>query len=196
MAKPSQDTAQTRSRQLHFADREAWRAWLARNHTSEREIWLVFFKQHTGRTSISYDAAVEEALCFGWIDSLIKRLDEDRFARKFTPRFDTAKWSAANLRRVRKLIDNGRMTAAGREKIAADAKPLPAASLRPLEPPSFVAAALSSNPAAATFFAALAPSCRRNYLHWITSAKRDSTRKRRLDEAIAMLAAGKKLGMK
>ncbi len=88
------------------------------------------------------------------------------------------------------------MTAAGRKKIAPDAKALPAVSSRLLEPPPFVAAALSSNPAAAEFFARRAPSCRRDYLHWIASAKRESTRKRRLDEAIAMLAAKKKLGMK
>ena len=189
------DTAKSLG-QRHFPDRDSWRAWLEKNHASCRGIWLVFFKKHTGRSSISYDAAVEEALCFGWIDSLIRRLDEDRFARKFTPRTDTTKWSAANLRRVRNLMDSGRMTAAGRKKIAVDAKPLPAVSSRPLEPPPFVAAALSSNPAAATYFASLAASCRRDYLHWITSAKRESTRKRRLDQAIAMLAAGKKPGMK
>ncbi|MDH3841162.1 MAG: hypothetical protein OES35_09605, partial [Chromatiales bacterium] len=91
------DTAKSLG-QRHFPDRDSWRAWLEKNHASCRGIWLVFFKKHTGRSSISYDAAVEEALCFGWIDSLIRRLDEDRFARKFTPRTDTKKWSAANLR--------------------------------------------------------------------------------------------------
>ena len=88
---------------LEVKDRQDWRMWLKEHHDSNSDIWLVFYKQHTGATSISYDAAVEEALCFGWIDSLVRRLDDDRYARKFTPRKAGSKWSTANRRRYADL---------------------------------------------------------------------------------------------
>lgn len=182
--------------QRHFKDRASWRAWLARNHSDCPEIWLVFFKKHTGKKSISYDDAVEEALCFGWIDSLIKRLDDDRYLRKFTPRTDTSKWSAANLARIRKLTKAGRMTEAGLAKVLPDAKPQPAAASKPFEVPQFLADALAAHPVAKRNFDLLAPSYRRHYIGWLSSAKRPETRARRLDEAISLLKAGKKLGMK
>ncbi len=180
----------------HFSDRAGWRSWLADHHDSCSKIWLVFYKKHTGRRSIDYGAAVEEALCFGWIDSLIKRLDDDRFARRFTPRTDPRKWSAANLERVQKMVDAGLMTEAGLAVIPTDITPLPPVSARTLEPPALVTAALAANPRAQACFDKLPPSARRDYLHWIMSAKREATRRRRLDEALALLAAGKKPGMK
>lgn len=182
--------------ELHFENRESWRAWLQKNHDTVSEVWLVFYKKHTVLPNITYDAAVEEALCFGWIDSLIKRLDDDRYARKFTPRTDTAKWSAANLKRVQHLIESGRMTEVGLAKIPPDVKPLPPVQSRPVAPPDFFEEALAEHPAAKNFFEGLAPSYRRNFIHWVCSAKREETRKRRLDEAISLLSAGKKLGMK
>ncbi len=182
--------------QRYFKNRDSWRAWLAKNHGDCREIWLVFFKKHTGKKSISYDDAVEEALCFGWIDSLIKRLDDDRYLRKFTPRTDTGKWSAANLARIRKLTDAGRMTDAGLAKVPPDAQPQPAAASRSLEVPQFLADALAIHPVAKQNFELLAPSYQRHYIGWLSSAKHAETRARRLDEAISLLRAGKKLGMK
>jgi uncharacterized protein YdeI (YjbR/CyaY-like superfamily) len=182
--------------ELHFEARESWRAWLEENHDGSDVVWLVFYKKHTGRTSISYNAAVEEALCFGWIDSLVKRLDEDRFARKFTPRTDPRKWSASNLKRVEKLIASGRMTEAGLAKFNPDPEPQPAQSARTLDPPPFFTDALAKNPAAQAFFEQLAPSYRRNFIGWVCSAKRENTRQRRLAEAISLLSQGKKLGMK
>src|SRR5512132_3621352 len=102
---------------LYVTDREKWRAWLAKHHRSETEIWLVYYKKQSGRPRIPYDHAVEEAICFGWIDSIVKRLDDERFAQKFTPRRDSTRWSALNKRRLRKLIREGRMTEAGLAKI-------------------------------------------------------------------------------
>ncbi len=93
--------------------REQWRAWLANHHDSESAVWLVFNKRHTHRPSISYNDAVEEALCFGWIDSIIKRVDEDRYARKFTPRKPDSKWSTANRQRYAALQARGLLTPAG-----------------------------------------------------------------------------------
>jgi uncharacterized protein YdeI (YjbR/CyaY-like superfamily) len=91
----------------------AWRRWLATHHDSTSEIWLVFFKRHTGETSLAYSDAVDEALCFGWIDGLVRRLDDARYARRFTPRRANSLWSATNLRRYAALKKAGRLTPAG-----------------------------------------------------------------------------------
>ena len=98
---------------LYVTTRDEWRAWLAEHHDTEREVWLVSYKKHTGRPQIPYDDAVEEALCFGWIDSLVKTIDDERFAQKFSPRKGKSNWSESNKRRVRKLVREGRMTEAG-----------------------------------------------------------------------------------
>src|SRR5688572_6378674 len=102
---------------LYVTSREEWRAWLTKHYQTESEIWLIYYKKHTGKPRISYDDAVEEALCFGWVDSIVKKIDDEAFAQKFTPRRDTSKWSEINIKRVRKLIREGRMTEAGRAKI-------------------------------------------------------------------------------
>jgi uncharacterized protein YdeI (YjbR/CyaY-like superfamily) len=102
---------------LYLATRAAWRDWLEKHHESEAAIWLIYYKKHSGRPRIPYDHAVEEALCYGWIDSTIQRLDEDRFAQRFTPRRKGSNWSQLNLQRMRKLIKEGRMTAVGLAKI-------------------------------------------------------------------------------
>jgi uncharacterized protein YdeI (YjbR/CyaY-like superfamily) len=182
--------------QVHFEDRESWRTWLNENYRDVREVWLVFDKKHTGRRCVTYNAAVEEALCFGWIDSIIKRIDEDRYARKFTPRTNTSKWSESNLRRVEKLIASGRMTEAGLEKIKPGVRPAPPVSSRSVEVPDFFEEALAGNGTAREFFYRLAPSYRRNYIAWVSSGKREETRKRRVEEALTLLQQGKKLGMK
>jgi uncharacterized protein YdeI (YjbR/CyaY-like superfamily) len=93
-----------------------WRAWLAAHHDCRSEIWLVFYKKHTGKPSIAYQDALDEALCFGWVDSLVRRLDDERCARKFTPRKAKSNWSAANRRLFARLVEEGRMTAAGLAK--------------------------------------------------------------------------------
>ena len=184
------------AKQLHFEDRASWRAWLGEHHESEREIWMVFFKKHTGLPNISYNDAVEEALCFGWIDSLIKKLDDDRYARKFTPRTNTAKWSELNIKRVEKLKAAGRMTPAGLAKIDASVKPAQSPSRRSLELPTYFRDALAGNETARLFFEQLAPSYRRNFIAWVHSAKRETTRRRRLAEALKLLENRQKLGMK
>ncbi len=174
---------------------EHWRAWLAKHHDSESEVWLVFHKRQTGRPSIAYDEAVDLALCFGWIDSLIKRLDDNRYARKFTPRKPDSRWSSANRKRYARLEASGRLTPAGLKRAPTDRSydaPRPA---RPKLPP-YIQQALRRRPAAWNYFQSLAPSYRRLYIGWIDSAKRRETKTRRLQEAIGLLAAGKKLGLK
>ncbi len=179
---------------VEVRSRRQWREWLAKHHRSSRGIWLVFRKAHTGVKSIPYEDMVREALCFGWIDSLVKRLDEDRFAIKVTPRKPTSKWSDLNRKRWAELEAAGLLTTAGRE--AAPTKSTYAA--RPVVPelPGYIAKALKTNPKAWEFFRTLAPTYRRNYVVWIHIAKRPETRERRVRESIALLAAGKKLGLK
>src|ERR1700732_4462945 len=98
---------------LRVTSRRQWRAWLTKHHTSSPGVWLLFYKAHTGVKSIPYEDMVREALCFGWIDSLIKRLDDDRYARKFTPRQPTSKWSDINQKRWAELQEKGLLAAPG-----------------------------------------------------------------------------------
>jgi uncharacterized protein YdeI (YjbR/CyaY-like superfamily) len=185
-------------------DRDTWRTWLATNHAIEREVWVVFQKKHTGVSCMSYEDSVEEALCFGWIDSIIKRIDENTFARKFTPRTDTTNWSELNKKRVAKCIQEGRMTEIGLAKVSypdpgIDTERTPRATrLLPKTPslPGFMAKALRAHDKAWKSFNAMPPSHQRNYILWITMAKRTETRKKRLQEAIQLLSENKRLGLK
>ncbi|MGA2985911.1 MAG: YdeI/OmpD-associated family protein [Terriglobia bacterium] len=174
---------------------ERWREWLADHHNSESEVWLVFHKRLSGQPSIAYQDAVDEALCFGWVDSLIKRLDDARYARKFTPRKADSKWSTTNRQRYAQLKASGRLTPAGLSRAPTDRSgdaPRPSLS----KVPPYIEEALRNDPAAWTYFQSLAPSYRRMYLGWIDSAKQPETKMRRLHEALRLLAAGKKLGLK
>jgi uncharacterized protein YdeI (YjbR/CyaY-like superfamily) len=182
--------------QVTFTDRESWRAWLDANGQSTREVWLVFYKKHTGRPCVTYEAAVEEALCVGWIDSLVKRLDDDRYARKFTPRTDTSNWSESNVKRVRRLAASGRMTQAGLAKFDPTVQSSASESSRALKLPDIFREALAKDGRAREFFDRLPPSYRKNFIAWVSSAKREETRKKRLKEAMGLLREGKKLGMK
>ena len=101
---------------LEVTSSAEWRAWLAEHHGRETGIWLVFWKKHTGKTAVSYQDAVDEALCFGWIDTLVRRLDADRYAQKFTPRKPKSNWTEANRRIFARLVAAGRMTPAGLAK--------------------------------------------------------------------------------
>ena len=187
-------------KQLYVADREQWRQWLSENHATKAGIWLVFYKKETSKPTIEYEAAVEEALCFGWIDSIIKKIDASKYARKFTPRSDKSRWSKLNKKRANKMIKQGRMTEVGLAKIKAakktgrwdeDARPQISLEI----PPEF-AKALACNKKAKETFDKLAPSYRKHYIGWITIAKRQETKKRRIAESIALLEKGKRLGLK
>lgn len=179
---------------LDLGSRQAWRRWLDEHHASSPGVWLVFHKGHTGVESIDYDDSVREALCFGWVDSLIKRIDDDRYARKFTPRKPASKWSESNRKRWTELHAQGLLADAGTAAAPAGSSHDP----RPHVPelPAYIARALKASPDAWRFFRALAPSHRRHYVLWIHMAKRPETRQRRIRESIALLAAGKKLGLK
>ncbi|MFL5557686.1 MAG: YdeI/OmpD-associated family protein [Gemmatimonadaceae bacterium] len=181
---------------LDVRTRREWRKWLAKHHASERVVWLVFHKRHTRTPTLSYDEAVEEALCYGWIDSIVRRLDDARYARKFTPRNSDSRWSTINRRRYADLKARGLLAAPGLKRPptgkSGDAPPRSDFSVLP----SYIREALEAEPRAWRYFQQLAPSYRRYYIGWIESAKRQETKEKRLREAITLLAAGKKLGLK
>ncbi|MCX6709882.1 MAG: YdeI/OmpD-associated family protein [Candidatus Woesearchaeota archaeon] len=103
---------------LYLTNRNDWRSWIAKNHNKEKEIWLIYYRKSSGKTRIPYNDAVEEALCYGWIDSNLKGIDEEKFAQRFTPRKPKSKLSEMNKERVRRLIEQGKMTSAGLASIA------------------------------------------------------------------------------
>ncbi|PYR54556.1 MAG: hypothetical protein DMF91_26460 [Acidobacteria bacterium] len=179
---------------LHVRSRQQWRTWLTKYHSSSPGVWLVRYKTHTGVKSLPYEDTVREALCFGWIDSLVKRVDDDRYAIKVTPRQPTSKWSDANRKRWAELKAAGLLTSAGLAAAPTDNSYAP----RPVIPalPVYIAKALKADVKAWKFFRELAPTYRRDFVVWIHIAKRPETRDRRIRESIRLLAAGKKLGLK
>ena len=179
---------------LDVRSRQRWRSWLTKHHASSPGVWLVFHKRHTGVESIPYEDAVREALCFGWIDSLIKRLDDERYALKVTPRQPTSKWSDPNRKRWAELKKAGLLAAPGLAAAPTENRYAPRPRIPEL--PAYVAEALRANPKAWQCFQKLAPTYRRDFVVWIHIAKRPDTRAKRIRESIALLAAGKKLGLK
>jgi len=171
---------------------------VAEHHDSESEVWLIFHKVHSGVASIDYKDALDEALCFGWVDSLVKRLDDRRYALKFTPRRSDSRWSTTNRKRYAALKASGRLKPAGLNRAPTDRSysPKPLRLKMPSKLPPYIQTALRNHPRALRHFEALAPSQRRRYFAWIESAKHAETKARRLKEAIRLLTAGKVLGLK
>lgn len=186
--------------ELYVSDRDNWRKWLEENHSTEEGVWLIFYKAHAGKSSLPYDASVEEALCYGWIDSTIKKIDEDRYARKFTPRKPHSRWSRSNIERIEKMVRAGRMDKSGLfvveqskndgEFVDAETPP------KEVEPPQFMMDALAANEAALRNFNRLAKSHKRQYVLWLLNAKKEETKKKRLSEVVVLLERNEKLGLK
>ena len=179
---------------LCFADRESWRAWLEDNHSSSQGIWLAVGKKGNSVTSLTYEAAVEEALCFGWIDSTVRRLDEHRFQQLFTPRRVGGNWSLSNKARVARLTAEGRMRPAGLaavEAAKADGSWMLLDDVEHLVVPEDLAAALGSDSAAADYFANLPEGQKKQILYWIVSAKRAETRSKRIAQTVEAAGEGR-----
>ncbi len=167
---------------------------------------MIFYKKQRNIECIGYDEALEEALCFGWIDSIIKKVDEDQYVRKFTPRTNVSKWSDLNKRIVLTLIEKGKMTEAGLEKIdiylktgRVDWENKEAEENneeKGFHVPDFILKAFSENEPALTNFNNLARTYKRHYVLWITNAKREETILNRLNESIGLLKENRKLGLK
>jgi len=180
--------------------RDEWRSWLEKNHKAETEIWLVYYKKGISKPSIAYTDSVEEAICFGWIDGLKKKIDDETYAHRFTPRKKSSKWSTLNIQYAKKMIEEGKMAEAGleafnqRENYDKEILKVKAAKEIPLTPE--IEKALKENRTVWENFNNLAPSYKKQYVGWLVSAKRDETRERRLKEAIRLLEKNQKLGMK
>jgi uncharacterized protein YdeI (YjbR/CyaY-like superfamily) len=170
---------------VHPATRDEWRAWLEQNHTRTEGIWLVSYKKATGKPTVDYEAAVEEALCFGWIDSKGGRVDDERTMLWMAPRKSGSGWSRPNKVRVERLMAAGRMASPGLAKIEAakqDGSWTVLDASEALEVPDDLAAAFAAYPDAARHFDAFPPSARKMILQWITTAKRSETRAARVAE--------------
>lgn len=186
---------------LHVTTRAKWRRWLQKNAARSSGIWLIYHKKHTDQPRIPYDDAVEEAICFGWIDSTVRRLDDERFMQLFLPRRRTgSNWSPTNRRRAEKMLAAGLVQPAGLARIE-EARQNGAweqalADTTDLEMPDELAAALKAEPRARTAFDALSAGKRRNFMGWVGVARKPETRERRAAEAVQRLKKGQDLGMK
>jgi len=166
-------------------ERATWRAWLEANHATARGAWLVTWRSGSGRVRLDYEEAVEEALCFGWVDSTGGRVDEERRKLYFAPRKPRSIWASSNKARVERLIGEGRMAPAGLaaiERARANGSWEILDTVERLEMPEDLAAALESRPPAAVNFAVFPPSARKMLLGWVALARRPATRAARIAE--------------
>lgn len=177
-------------------DRAAWRAWLEVNHTRNAGVWLVSFKKATGKPRVPYEDAVEEALCFGWIDSLVRTLDAERAMQLFSPRKPRSPWSRPNKLRVERLVASGLMREAGLAKIEQarrDGSWEVYAVAESLEEPADLLAAFAAGPLGArSNWDAFSPSSRRAILWWVHSARRPETRAQRIARVVSEAARNRR----
>jgi uncharacterized protein YdeI (YjbR/CyaY-like superfamily) len=176
---------------LYLKNRREWRRWLARNHTKEKEIWLVYYRKATGKPRIPYNDAVEEALCFGWIDSIQKGIDAERFAQRFSPRKAGSNLSEANKERIRRLIREKKMTAAGLAAVAGTFDPQ-----EKLKVSDDILKALKADPAAWKNFLKLPEGYRNVRIGYIESRRRHGKEmfQKSLQHFIKKTAANKRIG--
>lgn len=178
--------------EIYCKDRTEWREWLRKNGGKEKEIWLIYYKKHTGNPRVPYNDAVEEAICFGWIDSTVQRMDDKRYRQKFTPRNRGSNWSEHNIRRASQMMKEGKMMKSGatlfEEWKTSDKLPVSGGTTQgePI-PPDDLLRALKKNKRALDNFNQFAPSYKRNFIRWIVDAKKEETRTRRIYKAVQML---------
>ncbi len=178
--------------------REEWRKWLEERHSDTDEIWLVYYKKHTNKATVSYAESVEEALCFGWIDGIKKRIDDERYTHRFTPRRKGSKWSPKNIATAERMIATGKMAPAGSnafEQRKEYDEPASGEFVKDTLAPQYEEL-LKKNKTAWTNFNNLPRSHKKNYILWLNSAKKDATKLKRINEAIELLEKNKNLGMK
>ncbi len=175
-------------------NRQKWRKWLEENHKNSVGIWLIYYKVKSGNPSIKYSEAVQEALCFGWIDSKVKSLDSERYMQVFTPRRPKSVWSKLNKQYIQELIKEGLMTEAGLQKIELAKKDGSWTKLDAIEElivPTDLQEALAANQTAKKYFESLSKSSKKNLLFWIETAKRSDTRLKRIEKTINSAAQNK-----
>jgi uncharacterized protein YdeI (YjbR/CyaY-like superfamily) len=185
----------------HFASAAAFRRWLEKNHASITELLVGFYKKASGKGGLTYPEAVDELLCFGWIDGVIRRIDDERYTHRVTPRKPGSTWSNINVGHVRRLAKAGKMHPAGvkafaarqRHKTGSYSYEQPAPELRPQRFPAGLERIFRTNGKAWTHWQAQPPGYRRKVIHWVTGAKQETTRQIRLARLIALTAQGRRL---
>jgi uncharacterized protein YdeI (YjbR/CyaY-like superfamily) len=185
---------ETQLENFYAKNRKEWREWLEKNHRISIGVWLIYYKVKSGQPSVEYSEAVKEALCFGWIDSKVKSLDEERYMQIFTPRKLKSVWSKLNKQYTEELIEQGLMTEAGLEKIVAAKQDGSWTSLDAIEAliiPADLKQALEANATAKRYFETFSNSSKKNILLWIESAKRPATRLKRIEQTITSVAQNK-----
>jgi uncharacterized protein YdeI (YjbR/CyaY-like superfamily) len=178
---------------IELATRAEWRAWLAANHRTASGVWLVSWKRRTGKQTVAYEEAVEEALCFGWIDGVLGRIDDDRSMQYFAPRKPKSTWARSNKERVARLETAGLITDAGRvavEMARANGSWGSLDAIDALIVPDDLAAALAARPGARELFDASSASVRRSALAWAYQAKRPETRAAHVEQIAAVAGRG------
>jgi len=176
---------------FYAKDRQEWRAWLEQNHATAPGVWLVYYKKESGKPRVEYADAVEEALCFGWIDSKANTIDGESSRQLFSPRKAKSPWSKPNKERIEKLMAQGLIAPAGLAKIEAAKQDGSWDALNAIDAltiPPDLEAALAENKAARPNFDAFPPSSKKIILWWIESAKRPETRAKRIEETVTLAA--------
>jgi len=185
--------------EVYFKSREEWHKWLEENHSKVKGIWLIYYKKVSGKPRVSYNDAVEEALCFGWIDGKIKRIDDDHYMQWFTPRRKGSRWSRLNINRVQRLIKDGLMKPEGLSVYEEGMKKpeliydMRSESVIPV--PDDLMNALQDNSEALNNFLSSPPGSRKLYLLWLNDAKREETRKGRIAKIVERSAKNIRAGM-
>lgn len=180
---------------IYFPTRREWREWLQQNHHTETGVWAIFYKKNSGQPTMTYDESVEEALCFGWIDSVANKIDEVKFKQLFSPRKPKSGWSRVNKNRIERLLAEGQMAEAGLAKIEAakvDGSWTKLDAVEELLIPEDLQKAFDANPPSGENFEAFARSTKRAILEWLTNAKRPETRSKRIDEIVTKAARNKR----
>lgn len=184
---------------LFFKNRDEWRFWLEKNHTILNEVWLIHYKKPSDKKSVNHFDAVEEALCFGWIDSKLKKIDDERFILKYSPRNSKSVWSKINKETAEKMISLGKMTLAGFDTIEEAKKhrlwDTAYTNLVKERLPSDLKKALMVNKTAWTNFQHFANSYRNMYIGWVKNAKTEETRKKRISKVVKNSIENKKPGI-
>ena len=184
------------SNPLYFPTRREWRKWLERNHAKETEAWVLRYKKDSGKPSVNYEEALNEALCYGWIDGRMKSIDAEKSAVRFSPRKARSRWSKVNKDKAEKLISEGKMTAAGLAKIEEARQSGAWANAYVLnekqEIPADLQEALLKDKAAGENFQSFPPSRRNAYIYWLNDAKTPATRQRRIAEVVTRSAMPKR----
>ncbi len=181
---------------IFFINPSEFRAWLAKNYDSEKELWVGYYKKATGLPSMTWPESVEEALCYGWIDGLRKKVDEKAYKIRFTPRRKDSNWSQVNLKMMERLIENGKMQEPGlkifQERDLSKSQKV-SYELNEVILTKEYEDKIKTNGKAWEFFSQLAPGYKKQTCHWVMQAKREETRLRRLQVLIDSAAEGKKI---